>query len=350
MPASAFRSLRRKLEEGEIDPVYYLTGDEELLIDEIARAISDAALDPSSRDFNFDVRAAADLDAESLTSLIETAPMLADRRVVIVKRLEQWRKNAKIWQVLRAYVRKPSPTTVLILVHGVEEKPDKTIARLATHLEAKTPKPDEVRRWLVERARTLGFELMQDAADHLVSAVGTDLSQLAMELEKIAAAMPPDRPVALSDVAGFIGVRHGETIHDWVDAVLSRQIPRAELLLDVVLPQSGITGVRMVMTLGTALTGTRMARGLVDQGTGPGRLDRAVFERIMTLRPAGLRNWRAEAAIWAQSAMIWTASELDAAICAALNADRALKSTTLSGERSILRMMLVEIASLKAAA
>src|SRR5210317_1944643 len=93
---SAYRALKRQAP----DPVYYLTGDEDLLKEEIIELIINSTVEAASRDFNFDVRRAADLDGESLHSLVETPPMLAEQRVVVVKNIEQWRKNAKVWQVV----------------------------------------------------------------------------------------------------------------------------------------------------------------------------------------------------------------------------------------------------------
>ena len=73
---SAYRSLRR----GELDPVYYLTGDEDVLKDELITFVQQQVVDAASRDFNLDVRSAGDLDGESLHALVETPPMLAERR------------------------------------------------------------------------------------------------------------------------------------------------------------------------------------------------------------------------------------------------------------------------------
>jgi hypothetical protein len=94
MPAASFASVRSSLERGKLVPVYYLTGDEEVLKDELVDAIVDSAVDPSNRDFNLDVRSAADLDGESFHALVETPPLLAERRAAVVRNLEQWRKNS----------------------------------------------------------------------------------------------------------------------------------------------------------------------------------------------------------------------------------------------------------------
>lgn len=340
----------RSLKTGEIAPVWYLTGDEDVLKRELETAIVDAVLDPASRDFNLDIRSAGDLDGEALHSLIETPPMLAERRVVAIRGLEQWRRNAKIWKVLHAYLEQPSPTTVLVLTHGAGQAPDRKIAGRSVHVDAGRLEPDHLRRWVARQAGRAGLTLEDDAAAHLIDAVGGDLATLGMEIEKLAVAAPAGEPVSAARVADFVGVRRGETLHDWVDAAVRRDVARAVALLDPVLAQSGVSAVQVVMALGTALAGVRLARALLDGRTAPGRVQRRVKEHIQRARPPKLRNWNLEAETWTRAAERWHADEVDGALAAAYEADRELKSSTVSDERGILTTMLLRFAAADEAA
>jgi len=338
------------LKRGTVAAVYYLSGGPEILKDELVAAIADAALDRSARDFNLDVRAAGDLDGEALHALVETPPMLAERRVVVVRGIDQWRKNAKVWDVLYRYVERPSPTTVLVLTQAGDSDPDARIAAASSHVALTGLKPDQVARWVAHRAAGAGVTLTPEAAAHLTAAVGGDLGQLAVELEKLAAAAVGDAPVTIAEVSRLVGVQRGETVQDWVDAVLARDARRALDLLEVVLLQSGMGGVQLVGALGTALVGVRLARALADAGTPWPRVEGAVFALIRSARPGRLRSWSVEAAAWARAARDWSAEHLAAALAAAAAADRQLKSTTLTDERGILVSMLLAFPLARAAA
>jgi DNA polymerase-3 subunit delta len=290
------------------------------------------------------------LDPETLHTLVETLPILAERRVVVIKALEQWRKNARTWEVLRRYVARPSPSTVLILVHGAGETPDAGLARAGTHVEVAVPGPDTIRRWVADRARRAGIEIDAEAVEHLVRAVGPDLAHLGMEVEKLAAACGDARPVTAAEVAQMVGVNRGETVEDWVDAVSSRDVLRALALTDVVLPQAGVTAVRMLIALGTELVGLRLARALAGGGLAGPRLERGLLDQLRRARPMGVRNWETQARSWASAARHWTADELDQAIRATYEADRALKSTTVSDDRATLRSLLLTLGAGRAAA
>lgn len=331
------------LKRGRIEPVYYLTGPEDILKDELIEALIDATVEPSSRDFNVDVRTAGDLDGEAVHTLIETPPMLADRRVVVIRGLEQWRKNAKVWKVLRQYLEHPSPSTVLVLTHSGEQQPDRDLVAHTTHVTLKELKPELVRRWVTTRAADRGLTIEPEAVDHLATAVGGKLALLARELDKLAAAATGGS-VTVADVAALVGIRHGETAHDWVDAVLQRDVARASQLVDIVLLYSGDTAVQLVMLLGTSLIGTRAARALLDDGTGPARVEGAVFQSIKTARPAKLRKWGVEAARWAAAAHRWSGTELDMFIAETYEADRQLKTTSITNAAGVLKALMLRAA------
>ena len=95
MPAHTLDALLRSLPKGELSPVYYLHGAEDILKDEAVRAIVDRALDPALRDFNFDQRSAGQLDPEAIVTLCTTLPMMADRRVVVLREVEGWKRKPK---------------------------------------------------------------------------------------------------------------------------------------------------------------------------------------------------------------------------------------------------------------
>ena len=205
------------------NPVYLLHGDEEVLKDEAIRALLDAAVG-TNRDFNLDVRYAADLTPESFDALVNTPPMLAERRAVVVRGVEQLgKRKTKLREEVARYVTKPNPTTVLVLVVAAGEEVDAELARGSSAVLIEPLAADRVPGWLHHHASTLGVTLAPDAADLLLKAVGNDLSTLAQELGKLASlAAGAGRAVTPDDVTSLVGVRRGETVVDLVDAAMER--------------------------------------------------------------------------------------------------------------------------------
>src|SRR5205085_536373 len=292
MGALTFDALLRSLKQGVVDPVYYLHGDEDVLKDEAVRALVERAVDPAARDFNFDQRSAPELDAEAFHALVNTPPMLAATRAVVVRGLEQLKKTAKLRQELLRYLESPNPTTVLVLVQAAGEPPDAELMRRTTAVAVEPLPPARVERWMAHRARQLALTLAPEAGALLLDAVGSDLAALARELEKLAAlGGGGSRPATREDVAALVGVRRGETLQDLVDATLERRAADAARLVAPILEQAGMSGVRMLAALGTHLVGTALARAEIDQGSPPGRRSartdtrRAVAPRVAQTRP-----------------------------------------------------------------
>jgi DNA polymerase-3 subunit delta len=344
MPAQAFDALFRALTKGELAPVYYLHGPEDILKDEAVRAILDRALDPAFRDFNLDQRSAGQLDPDALFALCTTLPMMAERRVVVLRDLEGLKRKPKLRAALLQYLGRPAPETVLVLVQGAGDDEDKEIARSACAVAAEPLPTERVRKWLQRRATALGLALEDDAARHLLEAVGGELAPLAAELEKLAA-LPPGAPLTAAQVGELVGVRHGETVFDWRDAVMEDRTAPAVALLGPLLDQPGASGVKLVTLLGTTFVGVGIARSHYDRGLRSRALDDAVFEVIRRIRVFGLLSWGDEKGRWVRWASRWSAARLRAATRAALAADRALKGTTISDERGILADLVLRLAA-----
>ena len=343
MAALTFDALLKGLKQGAAPvPVYYLHGEEDVLKEEAVRALLERAVDPAARDFNLDTRAAGDLDPEALRVLVDTPPMLAERRAVVLRGVELLKKKAKTREELLRYLDNPNPSTVLILIQG-DGDADAELATRSAAVQVDRLSPDRVGRWAMHHAGRVGLKIAPEAVELLVAAVGNDLGALAQELEKLAA-LAHGRDATRADVTAAVGVREGATIFDLVDAALERRAADAARIAGLVLEQAGVTGVRVVIALGTALLGTALARAELDRGTTHARLEEVLYRHLASARPYGLRGWREEAARFARWASGWTRAELTRALRDTLAADRALKGTGTSDERGIILQLVVEYA------
>lgn len=351
MPKTPFDTFSKQIKAGTIPAAIYLYGSEDVLKDEAVRAILDRVVDPGLRDFNYDQRSAGQLDAESIETLCNTLPMMADRRLVVIRDIEVWQKRAKGRATLLHYLQKPAAETVLILVQGAarreEEKsdPDPDLVELSCAVEADRYGPKLAEKWVLKRAEERGIQLDPGAAAHLVKAVDGDLGAARSELDKLAGLGGAER-VTLEQVTASLGVRHGETQADWCDAVLNDESGRAASILPHLLAQTGVSGVGLLTQLGTQLIGMGLARALFDRGLRAGNLERAIRETLMRVRPPVRLDYRGSAERWSQLAEAWPKARVDVAISVARRADLRLKGTSLADERGVLVDLIMELAPL----
>ncbi len=348
MPRLPFDAFSRQIKGGDIPPAIYLYGDEDVLKDEAVRAILDAVVDPGLRDFNYDVRSAAQLDPDHVEALCTTLPMMAERRLVVIRDVEAWTKRARAKAAVLHYLARPAAETVLILVQGASRREDERsdadsdLAGLACAVDVARCTPKLAERWVLKRAEERGVRLEPAAAAHLVKAVDADLGAARSELDKLAG-LGGTTPVTLDQLTALLGIRHGETQADWCDAILDDHPAQAAGILPHLLDQSGVSGVGLLTQLGTHLVGLGLARALYDRGQRGAGLERAVFDAIIRARPARL-DYRGAAARWSRAAEAWPLPRVDAAIAAARQADQRLKGTTLADVRGVLIDLIMQLA------
>jgi DNA polymerase-3 subunit delta len=343
MSVHSLDSLFRSLKQGELAPVYYFHGPEDLLKEEAVQAVLEQALDPGLRDFNFDQRSAGQLDAEAIHALCNTLPMLAQRRVVLLRDVEAWKRKTRGRSELLRYLEHPSPATLVIMVQGsADENEDKELGRNACVVRFDPLPAERAAKWVLRQAGKLGVALEPGAAEHLVHSLGSDLRALDSELGKLSS-LPPAEPLSAERVGELVGVRRGETQWDWRAAVLQDHSGVAVKLLPAILSQPGVSGVKLISLLATALVGVGVARSLYDKGLRGRALDDAVFQALLKSRPAGLLGYREEAARWNRWAPRWPATRIRSALRTALETDLALKSTTIRDERGVLADLVLRL-------
>ncbi len=341
--ADGEKALGNALKTGEFAPAYYLFGDEDYRKEEALRELVDAAVDPATRDFNFEVVRGGDVEGETLGSLLGTPPMMADRRVVVVRDVSALKKDARA--ALEQYLERPAPDVLLVLVAAADARADKVLSAKATPVELGALKPDKVPRWIARYAeRHLKTTITPQAATLLQDAVGTDLGQLRVELDKLGSFVAGDEPIDENAVAAIVGVRPGETLGAFLDAVAARDAREALALLPSVLQQPKTNAVTTVMALGTQTIAIGWAQAARARGVPASRLYGELFD---LLKKSGSvytgRSWGDAVGTWSRSADLWTASEVDAALDALLAADAALKETRLSSDEQLLANLVLSL-------
>jgi len=341
MSVSSLKTLREALKRRSFDGAYYITGEDEYQKDDAVRQLVDAALDPASRDFNLDVRTAADLDAETLGSLLSTPPMMAERRVIVVRDAGALKKDAR--KALDHYLKAPASDLLLILTAAGGSKIDSALSGAATLLQFDPLTGDRVPKWIVHHATgSLGVKITEPAVELLQAAVGSDLHQLAAELDKLAS-FTQGQEITEDAVSAIVGVRRGETQADLLDAVAERNVSRALELIPHILSQPKTTAVSIVMALSTQMIAIAWGRARLDDGASRGQLAKEYFDLLKETGAFTGRSWGSATGVWSRAAERWSRQGVDYALDAMLEADVALKESKVSSEEQILATVVLSL-------
>jgi DNA polymerase-3 subunit delta len=349
MSVQALRDLRKSILNRRFDHAYYFHGEDEYRKEAAVRELIQGAVDPVTRDFNFDLLRGADVSDELLESALNTPPMMADRRVVILRDVGALKKDARV--VLERYLRHPAPDTVLALIGAADfpgtSKGDKdldaSLTRSTTPIAFAVLADKALLEWLVQHAQDEHDVTITDgAAALLLEHVGADSAQLASELDKLTS-YTQSGTIDEEAVREVVGMRQGASMSDLLDRIAERNAPAALALIDPVmaLPKSGLVPVIIALTVQTlAIAWGREAR---DRGLPAQRLESDFFGLLKETRAFPMRPWSEAAKCWARNVARWDAASIDRALAALLAADRAAKDTRISSEEQLLASLVLTL-------
>lgn len=183
--------ILKELRAKQYRPVYYLMGEEAYYIDLIADYIEEHVLTETEKEFNLTIVYGADVDVATIINAAKRYPMMSEYQVVIVKESQSVRNIEE----LVYYLQKPLKSTILVLCHkhGVLDRRKKLAAeieKVGVLFESKKLKEAQLPAFITSYLKRKGLDIDSKATSMLADFVGTDLSRLTGELEKLVITLP----------------------------------------------------------------------------------------------------------------------------------------------------------------
>lgn len=242
--ALTFADLRSKVGQGQIAPLYLFVG-EERYQQELALQVLYNTIDESLRLFNLTVLTiGSDNGTGSKTTaamVLDSAnqmPMMAARRIVVVRDFDKIKEDEQ--DMVFAYLNNPAPTTTVVFQAASPDKRRKLTTTLVKSCIVVTfDWLDEARasRWAEDYLKELGCKIEPAALRLLIQLIGTGLTRLSNELEKLAAYANGSaiNTAAVQELAPR--AREHNSWELW-DAIISRDRKRALKLMNRLLDDS----------------------------------------------------------------------------------------------------------------
>ena len=230
---TSYETIMRDLKARHFSPIYILMGDESYYIDKISDYIAEHVLKPEERNFNQTVVFGSDISASQIVDSAKAFPMMAEKRVVIVKEAQ----NLKGTEPLVKYFKQPVVSTVLVLCHknGSIDKRKKIIPAAqvggAVIFESKKLYERELPGFITSYFMQHEITVEQKAAQMIADHVGADLHRLTSELDKILISFSEaDRKVTPEIVEKEIGVSKDFNAFELRSAIIQRDVYKANLI------------------------------------------------------------------------------------------------------------------------
>ena len=230
---TTYEEIARDLKNRIYKPVYYLMGEESYYIDRISEYIAQTVLNENEKEFNQTILYGADTDIATIINAAKRYPMMSKYQVVIVKEAQ----GVKNIDELSYYLQKPLESTILVLCHkhGVLDRRKKLAAeieKVGVLFESKKIKDTQLAGFITSYLKRKSIEIEPKASEMMAEFVGTDLSRMAGELEKLIIALPKgQKRITPEQIEQNIGISKDYNNYELRNALIIKDVFKANQII-----------------------------------------------------------------------------------------------------------------------
>ena len=223
-----YTSLLQEVKNGKIESCYLLHGEEMFLADQFADAVIFNIFNAEKDDFNLHVFYGRESSGESILNAAMSFPIMADRKIVVLRDAEQLDKNSR--ESLVQYFKKPLASTCFIVISA---KPDfrqslfKTLEANAVCVELKRLKENEVPGWIEAFLSEKNKTITPKAAMLLAAKVDISLRELSSQMEKLITFVGTREEINEDDIEAVIGISRQYNVFELCSAIGRKDLPHA---------------------------------------------------------------------------------------------------------------------------
>ncbi|MEG1562910.1 MAG: DNA polymerase III subunit delta [Bacteroides sp.] len=225
--------ILKELRAKQYRPIYYLMGEESYYIDLIADYIANNVLTETEKEFNLTIVYGADVDIATVINAAKRYPMMSEHQVVIVKEAQSIRNIEE----LSYYLQKPLKSTILVICHkhGTLDRRKKLatgIEKIGVLFESKKIRDAQLPAFISSYMKRKSINMDPKATAMLADFVGSDLSRLTGELDKLIITLPINQKrVTPEQVERNIGISKDYNNFELRSALIEKDVLKANKII-----------------------------------------------------------------------------------------------------------------------
>ena len=230
---TTYEQILTDLRKKEYSPIYFLMGEEPYYIDVISDFIQKNVLDDTEKEFDMSVLYGKDVDISTVINAAKRYPMMGAYQVLIIKEAQL----IKDWDNFIHYLSNPLKSTILVLCYkyGTPDKRKKwfqEVMKVATVYESAKLRDYEVGSWITKYCKAKNVAIDDKATAMIAEFLGTDLSKLVNELDKLVLTKPADMPRITPElVEKNIGISKDFNVFELQAALINKDVLKANRIV-----------------------------------------------------------------------------------------------------------------------
>jgi len=229
-----YNQIIKDLKNKSFKPIYFLHGEEPYYIDKITNYIVDNILSESEKSFNQTIFYGRDTSIPTIINAAKRFPMMANNQVIVVKEAQYLDKL----EDLIYYVENPLKSTLLVIAYK-HKKVDKRkrlyniLKKNALIFESAKLYDNKIPDWIINYLKERNYDITPEASLLLTEYLGSDLSKITGELEKIFIALSPEiRKIDLEIIEENIGISKDFNNFELTNALSVKDILKANRIVN----------------------------------------------------------------------------------------------------------------------
>ena len=285
--------IDKMISSGHYPPILLLFGEEELLVEEAAKQLFDAASSTDATGMNCEMVDGDGMSLDAVLSIARSFPMMSERRVLWVKHFDkvQASRPRKGKDLMEAYIDAPTPSTFLLLTADLPKaagisasmKSSKAAATRKINTlkypfdvlvskgafgEYPRMRESDVVSWLIDRASRNNVTLSSSVAQFLVARTSGSLRELSMELDKLLTYLADKHEITEEDIIEVIGSGRSYNVFELQRAIGNRNLSQAITIVTKMLEaeRQELLILTMLTRFFTSLFKLADCAGMTDRG------------------------------------------------------------------------------------
>lgn len=216
--------LIKQLKSKKYPAILFLQGEESYYIDKIAYVAENELLTEAEQSFDLTIAYGKEISGRQILDVATRYPIVAERQIVIIKEAQDFKEHAE----LLAYVKKPTPTTLLIFCHkngklDARTTFSKALKEHAVIFESNKVPDYKLNEWIGQLLAFKKIAIKPDAEQLLAEYLGNDLTKINNEVEKLALNLKPGEVVTTALIEKFIGISKEYNFFELQKALANRE-------------------------------------------------------------------------------------------------------------------------------
>jgi len=207
------------------DNLFIVYGEERFFHDSVLAKIEESHFkNKAERDLNYHIFYGTENSVSEILSSCLSFPMLAERKLVVVKEFDRLQIADK--ESFLKYASNPQTTTTLVLIaekFGVN-KFQKDILGLAISVRCNNLNPGDIYQWSFEKFKEAKIKANKDSIAFLIENIGANLLRLNLEIEKINNYLDPEETLTLEKVSKITGFTKDVNIFNFQKCLAAKNL------------------------------------------------------------------------------------------------------------------------------